>query len=530
MLGAVLVPMGLHGQTLDVGDPLEDYLRLLQISGEAPLSSFSVRPLIWRSDDVGPGGERVEPLGWMGKVDGLGGVFAESVRVDPLQARMQVMLNSDFPTVDNDGAIWQGKGLNTAFEFGTTVRWKGVRLTARPMLLWSQNTSFELATVQVTGQPEYAYPWRRIDLPQRFGSESLTRIDPGQSELRVSGKGVTVGAGTRNLWWGPGIQSGIVMSNNAGGVPHAFLGTQGPRSVGIGTVEANWIWGRIGQSDWFDPAVENDQRYLTGLVFAYNPSFLSGLSLGFTRMFYAWVPPGGLGFSDYFLVFQGVTKDSQIDPENPTGDDERDQILSLFGRWTFPESSFEVYMEWARNDHSANLTDFLLEPEHSQAYTVGLQKGLELSGDRRLALRGELTHLQRAPTYLLRASPVYYTHHRVTQGYTHNGQVIGAGVGPGGNQQYLGADLYSDWGKVGLMVQRRVTDNDAFYDWAEATGASFDRHDVSVDVGASGLLFVGDLEVGGGLTYTHQWNRYFYAGKATNWNLALSAHWRPFAN
>jgi hypothetical protein len=426
----------------------------------------------------------------------------------------------------NDGVVWQGRGLTTAVDLGTTARWRGLRVTVKPTLTYADNAFFQLAPVGVADQQEYAYPWRKIDLPQRFGSDPIWTLHPGQSEVRL-GEGMTGGFGTRNLWWGPGIRSGIIMSNNAAGFPHAFLGTRGARSIGIGTLEANWVWGRLGQSDWFDIPVDSEDRFLTGLVLTYNPSFLTGLSLGLTRVYYGLVSADGIDVSDLFLVFQSATKDSQITPNNPTGDDDKDQMLSLFGRWVLPESGFEVYAEWSRNDHAANITDFFQEPEHSRGYTLGLQKAIELSGERRLALRGELTHLQRSATFQLRASPVYYSHHIVTQGYTHEGQVIGAGIGPGGVQQHLGVDLYAPWGRGGLLFQRRVQDNDAFYDWAQANDASFDQHDVAVDVGASVLVFVNDFEVGGGLIFTRELNRYFGGPHASNLNFSLNARWRP---
>ncbi len=530
LLAFLLGPGPGDAQTLDVYDPLEDRLRLLQISGEAPAGSFSLRPLVFREDVTDLAGVGAQPIGWS-RAGSLGSAgWSSELRLDAPEARLRLIRNSRIPTVANDGVVWQGRGVTTALDVGTALRWRGLRVSIRPTLVWNQNAAFTLAPVTVSGQPEYAYPWRAIDLPQRFGPDAFWTLHPGQSEVRLSGFGATAGFGTRNLWWGPGIRNAIVLSNNAGGFPHAFLGTRGPRDVGIGTLEANWIWGRLQQSDWFDPDVENDSRYVTGLVLAYNPSFLPGLSVGGTRMFYAYVPVGGVSFSDYFLVFQGITKQSQATAENPRGNDERDQMLSIFARWVLAESAFEVYAEWSRNDHSANLTDFVLEPEHSQGYTLGLQKALALADGRRLALRGELTHLQRAPTFLLRASPPYYTHHLVTQGYTQQGQVVGAGVGPGGNQQHVGVDLYDSWGRVGVMLQRRVADNDAFYEWAEANGGTFNDHDVSFDLGLNGLWFRAPLQLGGGVILTRQLNRYFFGRSIWNWNVSLEARWRPLAD
>jgi hypothetical protein len=232
-------------------------------------------------------------------------------------------------------------------------------------------------------------------------------------------------------------------------------------------------------------------------------------------------------FGDYFAVFTGLRKETLSTPQNPTGDDEHDQLLSLFARWVFPNDGFEVYGEWARNDHSGKASDFFLEPEHSQGYTFGFQKALRLAGNRILAVRTELTHLERSTTFQVRATPTYYAHSIVTQGYTHKGQIIGAGIGPGGNSQHLGADLYATWGKAGVYLEREVHDNDAYYEWAAANNATYCCHNVSFHLGGNALFFVGAFDLGGGFIVTREFNRYFFGLDYWNLNLSLSARWHP---
>jgi hypothetical protein len=401
-------------------------------------------------------------------------------------------------------------------------------VTLRPKLLYNQNSSFELAPVVVANMTQYAYPWRIIDLPQRFGPDAFWSLDPGDSEIRVGLGPASLGVSTSSLWWGPGLRNAIIMSNNAPGFPHAFLGTHGPLGTPIGAVEATLLWGRLHQTRWFDPFFPNeDDRFITGIVLAYSPSFLAGLTVGLTRVFTMLVPEGGVSLGDYFAVLSGVRKRAMITPSNPTGDDPHDQLASLFGRWVLPNGGFEVYWEWARNDHSWELRDYLLEPEHSQAYTLGLQKGIDLPGRRLLALWAELTHLEADATFQVRPKGTYYAHAPVTQGYTHRGQIIGAGVGPGGNAQHIGADIYAPWGRAGLYVERQVHDNDAYYTWAAENGGASCCHDVSLHVGGHALRFVNDFEVGAAFVMTREYNRYFFGSDLWNVNVALSARWRP---
>jgi hypothetical protein len=508
-------------QSLPVGDPFEDYLRILQIVGEADLGSFTIRPLaIDRRTMDAPG------RAWTLRETSTQETRGTPATVGLIEPRLRTFFNSSYPVGQNDGAIWQGKGVTSALDLGARASWRGISLTLHPTLIHNQNASFELGVGTVTGLPAYAYPWRVIDMPQRFGPDAFWTLDPGQSELRVDVRGVTLGASTANQWWGPAIRNPIIMSNNAGGFPHAFLGTDGRVATGIGGFEARWIWGRLTQSDWFDPNVTSTRRFVTGLVGAYSPSFLDGLSLGFTRLFYGYIPDSGLPIGDYFAVLRGLRKKTLVTPQNPTGDDEHDQLLSLFGRWVLSEGGFEVYWEWARNDHSWSLRDFVLEPEHSQAYTLGLRKAYPLTGDRLLALTAELTHLERSTTYEIRANPTYYAHHVVTQGYTQEGQIVGSGIGPGGGAQSIAADLYARWGRAGVYLERRMRDNDAYYAWAVATNRAFCCHDVSLNLGAHAFLFVGDFDLGPGFMLTHEYNRYFYGLNLWNLNLSLSARWR----
>jgi len=509
-------------QPLPVGDPFEDYLRVLQIVGEADLGSFTVRP-------IASGGVSLSSANraWTARELGFGTSAGEPT-LELIDPRLRTYFNSSYPVGQNDGAVWQGKGVTSALDLGVGASWRSLSLTLRPTVIHNQNARFELAVGTVTGMPVYAYPWRLIDMPQRFGSDTFWTIDPGQSELRLDAYGATAGLSTANEWWGPATRNPIIMSNNAPGSPHAFLGTDGQLHTGIGGFEARWIWGRLTQSEYFDPNAADTRRFVTGLVGTYSPSLLDGLSLGFTRLFYGYIPDAGLPFSDYFAVLGGLRKKTLVSPSNPTGDDEHDQLLSFFGRWVLPESGFEVFGEWARNDHAWSFRDFILEPEHSQAYTLGLRKAYELSGDRLLALTGELTHLERSTTYEIRANPTYYAHHIVTQGYTQEGQVVGAGIGPGGGAQSLAADLYAPWGRAGVYLERQMRDNDAYYAWTVATGQSqpYCCHDVSLNLGASTLFFVDDFDLGAGFIFTHEYHRYFYGRDLSNLNLSLSARWR----
>lgn len=516
----------LRAQLVSVGDPREDYVRVLGLLGLADAQSFAIRPLTEARAYAGIE-DTDHPWSWFVSYR----LPENGARAAPLQ--LTTAFNSKFPTGQNDGPLWQGRGLSLALSGGGIYRGDRVLLQVRPAVVWAGNDDFPLAPVAPPSQNSpFANPWHRglsgarIDLPQRYGDGAYRALEPGESEVRFTLGGVLAGVSSTSLWWGPGLRNAIIMSNNAPGFPHVFIGTSKALDVGFGRLEARVIWGRLRESAYFDTVAANNSRFLNGLVLALEPDPLPGLTLGATRLFYEPMPRR-FGIGHLVRVFAGVTKRGFATPEDPQGNDPADQLLSVFGRWVLPRSGFEAYVEWSRNDHNWDIRDFLLEPEHSQGYTVGFQKAQHLSEGRIFRLQGELTHLERDPTFQVRGTPTYYAHSRVRQGYTHHGQVIGAGIGPGSNSQYLGADIFVHWGRFGGFIGRQVHDNDAYYAIA-GDSITFNRHYVETQAGLRLLALRGPVELGGELVVSRHMNRdYVLHHDPLNVNFQVSARWQP---
>jgi hypothetical protein len=102
-----------------------------------------------------------------------------------------------------------------------------------------------------------------------------------------------------------------------------------------------------------------------------------------------------------------------------------------------------------------------MQPEHAQAYLLGLHK---LFGTANGKLRHvELAHTLEKPTNTpTRPVPTFYTHSYELQGYTNRGQMIGAGIGPQADSQFLAVDLFHANGCMGLWVER-VLRNDPYF-------------------------------------------------------------------
>ena len=433
-----------------------------------------------------------------------------SLEILPLSFRTYE--NSGYPDDRNDGALWQGRGISTEVTGGVRFRWRFLSAGVAPVAAWQENRGFYYPATTVAGQSPYANPFNSgyIDLPIRFGPGSFWTFDPGQSYVRVDLLGVAAGASTENLWWGPGIRNSILMTNSAPGMPHLFLGTSRPVDVHLGWLEAQLLWGRPKESKWFDSNPGNDRRLFTSLNLGFEPRWVPGLFLGLTRVYLYRIPPGGLSWARTLGVplVAPFTKSSLATASNPTGDSPDNQLASVFARWVFPESGLEIYGEWGRDDHSGNLKDFITQPEHSQAWIAGLQKVFPV-GARWLRLTAELAHTLEKPTNdPPRGVPVFYSHWDEVQGYTTAGQMLGAGIGPQADSQFLAADLFHERGRAGVWLERVLRNDRWYYDQVHTLAGE----DAEVALGARGVWSWRRLDLEGSAGFAYRYNMNFGPG------------------
>ncbi|MDZ7719654.1 MAG: LysM peptidoglycan-binding domain-containing protein [Balneolaceae bacterium] len=369
---------------------------------------------------------------------------------------LKTTYNNNYPIGQNDGALWQGKGLNSMISAGAYFSYGPVKASVRPNFIYNTNKEFPLSRWPAPeGISDFGYEFSVIDYPQRFGSDPISKIDPGQSWIRAEYNEFSAGFSTANMRLGPAIYNPIMMSNNAPGFLRIFIGTHKPFQTGIGSFEGELFWGRLDESDYFDEDESNDSRMINGLTLIYSPKYIKGLHVGLSKI--AVKPQSDLSFGDYFLAFR------RMESGQPS-DIDRLQMFSLFSRWRIPDYGFEFYAEWARNTPPKSLRDLLLEPEYSRVYTMGFFKRVNLATQHWLTLNFELTQIERPRSIEFRPSQPFYRSSSVIQGYTHEGQLLGAGIGPGSNSQKVHLSYFLPKGMFGISFNRIVHDNTRLYE------------------------------------------------------------------
>ena len=448
-----------------VGSDEDSYLRYLQTIGAVPLYPWSIRG--FSPHEVDRLSIRKGSAPWQVRMYPTAAT-PFSFRALPVAATLR--FNSAFPYGSNDGAIWAGRGVTASLEAGFVLRVGPVSAVVNPVAFRAQNQSFPLIPNGQSGPQIYAdgkFP-TQIDRPQRFGSAPYSRVDPGQSTVRVDLFGMAAGISTANMGWGPMQYYEYITGANAPGIPHIFFGTSTPANVKIGRVHTQVIWGRIDQSD-FSPvqgtsyysslAETGTKRFAAGLVGVFEPSGIAGLELGAARFFHSPWPREGIPHSYVTKPFSAILKRnvraSAGFPDDRGGGD--NQLASVFLRWVLPHSGFEAYTEYGHEDHNYNLRDLVQEPDHSRTLGLGARKVITSDSLHLSAVRAEMIDYQLQTLARNRGEGSIYLHSILKQGHTNRGQVIGAdaGVGTGGGFT-LAWDRFSPAGRFSVSLSRIV--------------------------------------------------------------------------
>ena len=257
---------------------------------------------------------------------------------------------------------------------------------------------------------------------------------------------------------------------------------------------------------------------MTGVSIGFEPQWIDGLHLGFDRSFYTKWSEFDYNLKELFVTT--IRFDAPPDPEEGLANDEFDQLASATARWTFPEVGFEPYIELAYNDFGFSVLG--PEPEHSRAIMLGFTKIFDISPSQKIAMTMEHTTLGFTRTSLVRPTLSYYMHSITRQGYTHQGQIIGSGIGPGSHTTNLFIRFYKKNVMHGFLLNYIRFYDDYYYENFDAT----DRHDYEVSLGYNGVFHISNFRLETGLIISRRQNLHFIKGNDV-YNLQLSVGVTP---
>jgi hypothetical protein len=447
--------------------------------------------------------------------------------IDILPLQTYSLYQSAYPRSVNDGAAWHGVGWNLAATAGIQARWRFFSARVAPEQYYQQNTEFRRVANAEPTLSEFANSFHAdIDYPARFGNDGFTTSSLGQSYVQAEAGPVSATFGRENLWLGSARSYPILLSYTAPGFTHLRLGTQRPISLPFVNVEAHLLFGSVRESDFFDNQDANDDHLFTTSMIVLQPKFLPELFLGVARSFHDSASVKGQNLS--FFTSRIIETPFGA---SAGGNDAGNAAGLLLLRFVLPESGFEAYAEWSREDTPGGWVDVLRQPDWTQAYVLGFAKAM-IYDNRLFRVYGELTHLaESAASRSGRGYFSYYTHHIVRQGHTNDGQILGAAIGPGSNAQSLGVEFFDANARTDVRLERVRFDDDVYYrTFALRYGET--RHDTEFTVSANRTQLIGPIDLEAGIAFSRRYNRDFLglaqdenAFVENNWRLRLGGTW-----
>ncbi len=399
--------------------------------------------------------------------------------------------NTAVPYGQNDGALWQGRGYNTSFTAGARLEGYGFELTFKPQVSWMQNREFDINENIYPNKYSYSFQSdtvnHPIDIVQRYGEISFWNFDWSDSEIRWNWKTFTIGFGTQNPWLGPAYLNPMLGSNNAPGYGKIDIGIRKTNLIlpyfnkNLGYLEGRIWTGQLLESDYFDNNVSNNKRMLNGLSVSYSPSFIPGFTIGINRIFLTYWRQENL---KYLLRLFTYSRENAL----PSSNNDEDQKYTLFAEWTFNKVGFSIYGEFGRDDYSS---DEETNPFHTAIYTIGgkqlipirltelfpkWKKSIDLDSE----FIFEWNDFEMSQDFQFQWPYLgFYAHGFVQQGYTHKGQILGAGTGWAGNSQFIKYKVYYSKGYTSFTFHRYSPNNNSVYSQAVKAMADNPKSDLN---------------------------------------------------
>jgi hypothetical protein len=492
-----------------VGSEMEIYTRALALRGVLGGEPWSIRPFA-------PSVTRT----W--SATALDHPWASHLATSRDTSRSFVLLrpsisssyNSGFAWGMNDGPVWQGRGANAWVTAGFMFHSGPLSIRAEPLMQYAENRAFTLEPTPATAS-QFADDLRpfSIDQPQRFGAGSTRIVSPGQSFVRLDMHGVAVGLSTEDMFWGPGIRNAILFDANAGGFPHAFLGTTHVVQTPIGGFSGQLVYGRLSESSWAPPS-SSTARLGAGVIAVLTPT--PTIEIGVARFYHReWT--GGFGAREIASPFGSFFNNTQTaaTPDN--------QLLSIFASVRVPSSGFEVFGEFGKNDRNSSLRDALSEPEHNSAWMVGFFDviGPSTLSDGFWTVRveagdGRVSAIQQ----IGRGQSTFYDHTFLTQGHTQDGQLLGSPLIDRSGGVDASLDRWTRLGRMGLSIFERQMPMDL------DVGMPANQLRSQWDTGVNATRFVGRLDITAAIGRVWDLNRFPGTDVGNNYaRVSLRAAW-----
>ena len=138
-----------------------------------------------------------------------------------LTFKQSIYINTNLPNLENQNGYYFPKGNGTFSSLLVKYSSKHYSLSAEPIIQSNRALTINVPSKTKLFSVLNDVPKHSIYKPNQFRNTGLT----------VHYNGITAGFGNWDQWWGPGMHNSLVLSNNAEGFYHYFIGTNAYQTI-----------------------------------------------------------------------------------------------------------------------------------------------------------------------------------------------------------------------------------------------------------------------------------------------------------
>ncbi|MFC1785394.1 capsule assembly Wzi family protein [Candidatus Neomarinimicrobiota bacterium] len=278
-----------------------------------------------------------------------------------LKFRSESYFNTNAPNLENTSNKWIGRGLSIFSSINISYKGKYLAGSIEPFYFFNQNRDYDVPL--------------RIPLLSGLNDNLAHDESPYQSaglretQIYLHYKGIGGGFSNANMWWGPGIHSSLMMTNNTSGFGHLMLGTLGEKRYKNWAFNGRYVFSKFDKKSLYEPYYT---AVLIGITYYSNPIVTIGLSkaaqTGGTHVNADNVSVG----QAMLAILKGFTAGDVSTYEERWSTD--DHTVAGYVETVFPKSKLKIFLEVGRNDIAWDMDNLILRPDHSIATVFGFRK------------------------------------------------------------------------------------------------------------------------------------------------------------
>jgi len=326
----------------------------------------------------------------------------------------ELFYNTDSPNLENTSDRWIGKGSSYFTSANIVYNSKYFFGSIEPYYFISQNDDY--------AEPQRMALFNNLNDNRPHQESPYSSVGLREMQFYANIKGFGGGYSNANMWWGPGLHNSLMVSNNTTGFRHLMLGTINERRLNNWGFNGRYVFSKLGQGS-------KNKPYLSGFIV--NATYYSHptVTLGFSRILLS----GGANTSYKISRSEAALLPFQIlSIDNKSGSKiynrPIEQMYTGYLNFRFPKSGVVLFFEWGRNEGPIDFDDFVLAPDHSNAFITGLRK-YGLFNNINLFLAIEYTNIAHGSLWKTRETNDWYSNPQFEYN-TYNGRHWAAHSGP----------------------------------------------------------------------------------------------------